>query len=58
MGYSIAGKGKKIGENNYTQGIDLSDLTTKLNEPMKKGHSAQVYFFSQKGVFHQQFEIV
>ncbi len=57
MWYSIVGKGKKIAEINYTRGIDSSDLTTKLNDPMKKEHSVHVYFFSQKEVFHLQFEI-
>ncbi len=58
MWYSIDGKGKNIAEINYTRGIDLSDLTTELNKPMKKEHSAQVYFFLLKEVFHLQFEIV
>ena len=50
--YSFAGKGKKIGEIIYKWSMELSDLITKLNEPMKKEHSVHVYFFLQKEVFH------
>ncbi len=57
MEYSFAGKGKKIGEIIYKWCIELSDLTTMSNEPMKKEHSAHAYFFLQKEVFHLQFEI-